>query len=236
MDRKRNNSASKDEWGCRSGTGAAAINAVLLDANYPLMEEEIVAQIRERGLPKRGAVGEHLRSLKRKGYVIKTPLGFIRVGDWLQPKEADYIASEKVKNYIPDSIDMRQIVQRQIRVRRGQQQFREALCERYEDRCVVTGSEVLSILEAAHINQYRCENDNHPDNGLLLRTDIHTLFDLDLLGIEPSQLRVELHPEIEKEYQHLKGKLILCQAGIRPSQKALEIRYQLFCCRKEHTA
>jgi|APTNR8051073442_1049403.scaffolds.fasta_scaffold13998_2 predicted restriction endonuclease len=236
MIKKQSNFVAVDAWGAHIDTGTAAINAVLLDANYPLTELEIITRIKERGLKERGAVRQHLQFLKKKRYIIKVLHGFIRVGDWLQSKEADHITLEKAKNYTPDNVDMRQIVQRQIRVRRGQQQFREALCERYKDRCVVTGSEILSLLEAAHINPYRCENDNHPDNGLLLRTDIHTLFDLNLLGIEPSQLRVELHPEIEKEYQHLTGKLILCQAGIRPSQEALEIRYQLFCCRKEHTA
>lgn len=95
---------------------------------------------------------------------------------------------------------------------------------------------VVSILEAAHINPYRGEGDNHPDNGLLLRADIHTLFDLDLLGIEPNQLLIELHPGIEGEYRHLAGKLLLCPVGTYPSQGALEIRYQLFCLRKERPA
>jgi HNH endonuclease len=35
----------------------------------------------------------------------------------------------------------------------------------------------LDILEAAHISPYRGEEDNHPENGLLLRADLHTLFD-----------------------------------------------------------
>jgi putative restriction endonuclease len=38
--------------------------------------------------------------------------------------------------------------------------------------------------------QYRGMKDNDPSNGLLLRTDIHTLYDLNLLGIEPDSLKV----------------------------------------------
>ncbi len=52
---------------------------------------------------------------------------------------------------------------------------------------------------AAHIKAYRGEQDNHPDNGLLLRSDIHTLFDVDLHGIEPEHLQVENHPGIAIE-------------------------------------
>ncbi len=56
---------------------------------------------------------------------------------------------------------------------------------RYEHRCVVTGCTVIAVLEAAHIRPYRRPEDNDVKNGLLLRADIHTLFDLNLLGIEP---------------------------------------------------
>ena len=129
--------------------------------------------------------------------------------------------------------DRREVVNRQIRARRGQQQFREALLERYRHRCAVTRCEIVAILEAAHINPYRGDNDNHPTNGLLLRADIHTLFDLDLLGVEPVQLHVELHPDIVGEYGHLAGKPLICPDGIRPSRKALEARYKLFCQRRE---
>ena len=54
--------------------------------------------------------------------------------------------------------------------------------------------------------------DDERQNGLLLRADIHTLFDLDLLGIEPEQLRIELHPSVadEGEYTALVGKELQC--------------------------
>lgn len=128
MTRKQKSSSLKDAWGHRLGTGTAAINAVLLKANYPLTEQKIAARITECGLKKRDAIGEHLRSLKRRGLVIKTPNGFIRTGDWLLAKDAEQTPSSvEVESYTPDNVDRRQIVQRQIRARRGQQQFREAL-------------------------------------------------------------------------------------------------------------
>jgi hypothetical protein len=86
---------------------------------------------------------------------------------------------------------------------------------------------VLDVLEAAHIKPYQGEGDNHPANGLLLRADIHTLFDLDLLGIEPDKLRIELHPSIASEYAKFAGKKLGCTHG-RPSKEALSQRYRLF--------
>lgn len=133
-------------------------------------------------------------------------------------------------SYSPQEGDDRQIIERQIRERRGQQYFRDALRKLYGNQCLVTGCDVLAVLEAAHIQPYRGANDNHPENGLLLRSDIHTLFDLDLLGIEPTNLRVELHPDIEKddEYGSLAGKAIKCEGNQRPSQEALRVRYEQF--------
>jgi len=50
------------------------------------------------------------------------------------------------------------------------------------------------VLEAAHIKPYRGKTDSHLENGLLLRADLHTLFDLNLIGVEPDTLTVRVHP------------------------------------------
>ena len=147
---------------------------------------------------------------------------------WLPDEEGDDGKSNHAAGYNPEEGDRRHVVVRQIRERRGQQQFRDALRERYGDRCLVTGCEVLAVLEAAHISPYRGEGDNHPENGLLLRADIHTLFDLDLIGIEPNGLQVELHPALAKEYGTLTGKTLGCVRDCRPSQEALKLRYEQF--------
>ncbi|AGI06877.1 HNH endonuclease [Xanthomonas citri] len=77
-----------------------------------------------------------------------------------------------------------------ISQRQGQQQFRVELLDAYERRCAVTGSNAVRVLEAAHILPYRGEHTNRVDNGLLLRSDIHTLFDLGLLWFEDLRLAV----------------------------------------------
>jgi hypothetical protein len=147
---------------------------------------------------------------------------------FLGPEEASQAESDVENSYNPEGVDRRPLVERQIRERRGQRQFRDALRRWYGDRCLVTACEILAVLEAAHISPYRGKDDNHPENGLLLRTDIHTLFDLDLLGIEPERLMVEVHPDVAPEYGHLAGVALRCVGGHRPSRKALMLRYSLF--------
>jgi hypothetical protein len=131
-------------------------------------------------------------------------------------------------DYSPDESDSRQLIERQIRERRGQQSFRDGLMRHYGKRCMVSGCSVLDVLEAAHIKPYRGEKDNHPQNGLLLRADIHTLFDLHLIGIHPDRLEVEIVPTLTDDYGHLVGQILACSANHRPSKKSLETHYLKF--------
>src|SRR5262249_16883574 len=127
--------------------------------------------------------------------------------------------------------DTRERVLATIKARRGQDGFRSSLRERYGDACMATGCPLLALLEAAHIRPYRGETDNHPPNGLLLRADIHTLFDLDLFGIDPDTLRLSVHPDVRAAgYEELDGKSLRCQAN-RPSRAALAWRWERFQAR-----
>lgn len=62
----------------------------------------------------------------------------------------------------------------------------------YGGRCAVTGCDVEQALEAAHIYPYRGEETNAVTNGILLRSDLHTLFDLGLLTVDPLTMTVHL--------------------------------------------
>ena len=143
---------------------------------------------------------------------------------------ADHEADEddSLDSYHPSPNDLRELVAREIRERRGQTKFRDVLRQRFNDECVVTGCRVVDVLEAAHISPYRGPEDHNSQNGLLLRSDIHTLFDLDLLGINPETLSVELHPVLFLEYGNLAGKRITCSNENKPSREALRLRFQEF--------
>ncbi|MCA9794905.1 MAG: HNH endonuclease, partial [Candidatus Eremiobacteraeota bacterium] len=106
---------------------------------------------------------------------------------------------DKGEAYLPDGRDTRQRIERSILSRRGQTSFRQALLTA-QKVCAVSGCGLVDILEAAHISPYRGEKDNHTTNGLLLRADIHTLFDLHLLGIEPETRVIQIHRNAQKDY------------------------------------
>ena len=119
-------------------------------------------------------------------------------------------------------------VTRSIMQRRGQKNFRDKLLKAYGDRCAVTGDGPTDVLEAAHIEPYASSGLNHHTNGLLLRADIHTLFDLDLIRINPDNLQVETTAELNgSSYSVLAGtKLRERLDGQTPSHKLLSKRYQ----------
>jgi hypothetical protein len=146
----------------------------------------------------------------------------------LSARDAASVPEEDGAAYEPNDRDERDIVNRQIRARRGQRSFRDSLRTRYGDRCLVTGCDLLALLEAAHISPYRGAKDNAPDNGLLLRADIHTLYDLDLIAIDPGTLRICVHPALPLEYRSLAGRSLGVKGENGPSESALHTRFVRF--------
>lgn len=95
---------------------------------------------------------------------------------------------------------------RAVALREGQHAFRNALLKAYNNKCAITGSSVISILEAAHIFPYRGKHTDRVDNGLLLRADIHTLFDKGLIYID-SKGGIQLDSSLsDSEYNELHGR------------------------------
>lgn len=127
------------------------------------------------------------------------------------------------------------VQQRAIKVRRGQAKFREKLLAAYGRVCAITECKIVDLLEAAHIQPHAVEPNYRVTNGLLLRADIHTLLDLNLLSID-SRYRICLAPELRKsEYKCYDGKLIRLPAtpSEMPDARYLEQRYQEFKKRLE---
>jgi hypothetical protein len=150
---------------------------------------------------------------------------------YLAPDEAvDEVADEEP--FVPGTEDSRTLSNRQIRERRGGQKFRNALRKRYGNFCMISRCPLMDVLEAAHIKPYRGKPDNHPANGLLLRADIHTLFDLDLIGIEPHTLAVKVHPAaIVAGYGDFNDVRLVCSA-LGPSVAAIAQRWKRFLRRR----
>lgn len=94
----------------------------------------------------------------------------------------------------------------EITARQGQPVFRQRLLAAYGGRCAISGCPVPEVLQAAHIDPYDGPASNIMPNGLLLRGDLHNLFDSGLLWIDRN-LRVRVAPELgDTEYGSLDGR------------------------------
>jgi putative restriction endonuclease len=87
------------------------------------------------------------------------------------------------------------------RARLGQGTFRILVTEAYNRRCAMTGEKTLPVLEAAHIQSYGEGGPHRTSNGLLLRSDLHTLFDSGYLTVSPDY-RIEVSKRIHEEFNN----------------------------------
>lgn len=83
--------------------------------------------------------------------------------------------------------------------RLGQGAFRVLVTEAYQRRCAITGERTLPVLEAAHIRPYAERGPHLVSNGLLLRSDMHTLFDRGYITVT-DELRVQVSRRIREEF------------------------------------
>lgn len=114
------------------------------------------------------------------------------------------------------------------RRRMGQGTFRVVVTDAYGRRCAVTGEKALPALEAAHIRPFSAVQTHSVQNGLLLRSDVHRLFDAGYLTVTPEH-RVEASSRMREDfndgdnYMRLHGSSILVpvQEELRPDPEAL---------------
>ena len=114
------------------------------------------------------------------------------------------------------------------RARLGQGAFRVLVTEAYERRCAITGERTLPVLEAAHIKPYTESGPHLVSNGLLLRSDLHILFDEGYVTVAEDHRVVvsdRIREEFEngREYYRYRDKPLFVPGGAeeRPSQEFL---------------
>jgi HNH endonuclease len=88
-----------------------------------------------------------------------------------------------------------------VRPRLGQGSFRVLVTDAYDRRCAVTKERTLPVLEAAHIRPYADGGEHRIDNGLLLRRDLHTLFDRGYVTVSPD-LRFEVSRRLKEDFEN----------------------------------
>lgn len=86
--------------------------------------------------------------------------------------------------------------------RLGQGLFKIIVIDAYARRCVISGERTLPVLDAAHIKPYSVTHRHEISNGLLLRSDLHRLFDKGYLTIDPKDRVVLVSPRIKAEFEN----------------------------------
>ncbi|SDN53102.1 HNH endonuclease signature motif containing protein [Ensifer sp. YR511] len=97
----------------------------------------------------------------------------------------------------------------------------------YKGRCVVSNFAVAEVLEAAHIVPFSEDTQlrDDPRNGLLLRRDLHSLFDALMLSIHYKTAQIHLAPVLDDSpYTKLRGKVIRHSAD----RQLLKTHFQVF--------
>jgi putative restriction endonuclease len=87
------------------------------------------------------------------------------------------------------------------KARLGQGAFRVLVTDAYQRRCSITGERTLPALDAAHIKPFSESGPNYTRNGLLIRSDIHKLFDKGYVTITPDY-NIEVSKRIKEEYEN----------------------------------
>lgn len=106
--------------------------------------------------------------------------------------------------------------------------FRVLVTDLYQPRCAITRERTLPALEAAHIRPYADGGEHEASNGLLLRRDIHSLFDDGYVTVTPD-LRFKVSRRIREEFENgrhyyaLDGQEIASPSSLihRPDPEAL---------------
>lgn len=83
--------------------------------------------------------------------------------------------------------------------RLGQRSFQGVVLSAYQGRCAVTGDKIRPVLQAAHVRPVSQGGEHRLDNGILLRSDVHTLFDAGYLGVDTHH-RLLVSPRLRDEF------------------------------------
>lgn len=111
--------------------------------------------------------------------------------------------------------------------RNGQNEFRKKLFEKYGMACLVTGYKNVAALEASHIIPHSSSLDYSHENGLLLRSDIHSLYDKNLIGISEDGVITITAEALCDEYRPLVGKKLSIKIS-KKMKENLAIRFAEF--------
>ena len=167
-----------------------------------------------------------LNIVQGKTYDTATEIG-ARLWDWARVAFATQAVEYQRRQEIEDQPVFGD--QYLVRARLGQGAFRVSVLDAYGRRCSMTGERTIPVLDSAHIKPVTSEGPHRVSNGLLLRSDLHILFDQGYMTVAPDyriNVSQRIHEEFDngKEYYALHGReLQLPERTIdRPSREFVE--------------
>ena len=118
-------------------------------------------------------------------------------------------------------------VEATVRRRRGQREFRFKLMGRFGEICAFSGEQPPQVLEAAHINSFAQTGEHHLNGGLLLRRDFHSLFDANLITVNPDSWKIQIAPRLHRfeTYKPLDGRNLFVPEGSRPNSRLVQSHF-----------
>ncbi len=166
-------------------------------------------------------------------YVRSFSGGFFRLEGGAQDAFVESLALESLRPRYADfgdapDDDPNELQAFARRVRRGQRKFRDNLLALYDNVCAVSGTGPTEVLEAVHIEPHAISGLNTSSNGLLLRADLHALFDDGLLRIHPDTFVIHLSDRLrDTEYWQYEGVVLRVRVdGSNPGRKHIRARWE----------
>lgn len=132
-----------------------------------------------------------------KGYAVETPTGRALWDDVRSRLDGSVLSSFAAPAVETDRYGEPTL----IRPRLGQGAFRIEVTDAYARRCAITGEKTLPALEAGHIRPYAKSGPHEIRNGILLRSDLHNLFDLGYLTVT-LDYKVKISRRIREEFEN----------------------------------
>lgn len=121
------------------------------------------------------------------------------IGQSLYNDVVDRLSEKHLKNKDNQPEKMRRYYDAVTKHRIGQGAFRVAVADAYHRRCAITGEKTLPVLQAAHIKPYAQDGPHQVSNGLLLKSDFHTLYDDGYITVD-TDYRVNVSKRLHEDY------------------------------------
>jgi len=137
----------------------------------------------------------------------------------------------RLQTFDPESSkDGREKIIEDLIKRRGHPSMRQMLLVAYEYRCAISNFNAIDALEAAYIVPYRGKKTHHASNGILLRADLHALFDMGKIAVDTRTMSIVLADELmNTSYRLLAGRPLRYpkEEAHRPDPEGLDLHRRL---------